>query len=390
MKNAEKNVILGCRISNPAPNRVFYKKAGDKVVITSKHYGYIKWTIHISALALSWRMVFDTMTKMSTAPFWQVFFGFGAVFVELFAQFDWGLALACAKTGHSWKAFWLKAIYLIYIVIFAFLSAVGTFSGQVNKSEQIYSQADFDKSNLQDKIKRDEKQIQNKTDEQKIEFADHGRGRKYNQLQAEIDDLKAEQAGFEAELKKASMITISSEKSVFDSMHDMIPKVPSNGFKMAFFAALMLMIYTALILTPWKVDPRILSGDDDPSESSGVSSKPQNNKEVLSEVPEPLSEVSSGVSEVNLSELSEQQNKMIYTVESLYDVEDDSDPPKKLKDLTQAWRDIMNKGVTWRDFRRYKELLEQIGAIKIEIGKNAEGVWEKNKIIEYIKSMAIN
>ncbi len=232
------------------------------MVITSKHYGYIKWTIHISALALSWRMVFDTMTKMSTAPFWQAFFGFGAVFVELFAQFDWGLALTCAKTGLSWKAFWLKAIYLIYIVVFAFLSAVGTFSGQVNKSEQIYSQADFDKSNLQDKIKRDETQIQNKSDEQKIEFADHGRGRKYNQLQAEIDNLKAEQAGFEAELKKASMITINSEKSVFDSMHDMIPKIPANGFKMAFFAALMLMIYTALILTPWKVDPKILSGDE--------------------------------------------------------------------------------------------------------------------------------
>lgn len=268
------------------------------MIVTTKHYNTVKWVIHISALALSWRMVFDTMIKMSTAPFWQAFFGFGAVFVELFAQFDWGLALAYAKAKLFWKAFWLRAIYLIYIVIFAFLSAVGTFSGQVNKSEQIYSQADFDKSSLQDKIKRDEKQIQNKTDEQKIEFADHGRGPKYNQLQKEIDNLKAEQAGFETDLKKASKITIHSEKSVFDSMHDMIPKVPANGFKMAFFAALMLMIYAALILTPWKVDPKILSGDDYLPEPTEVASKPQFKKPKPSDVAIPLYEVRSKVSEV--------------------------------------------------------------------------------------------
>ncbi|HBF35822.1 MAG TPA: hypothetical protein DDW50_00700 [Firmicutes bacterium] len=242
---------------------------------------------------------------MSSVPFWQSFFGFGAVFVELFAQFDWGLALAYAKANYFWKAFWLRTIYLIYIVIFAFLSAVGTFSGQVNKSEQIYSQADFDKSSLQDKIRRDEKQIQNKTDEQKIEFADHGRGPKYNQLQKEIDNLKAEQAGFETDLKNASIITINSEKNVFDSMHDMIPKVPANGFKMAFFAALMLMVYTALLLTPWKVDPKILSGDDDP-EPSGVAAKSQSKKLKPFDVVIPLREVLSKVSKVtpDLPEIS--------------------------------------------------------------------------------------
>lgn len=268
------------------------------MIVTTKHYNTVKWIIHISALTLSWRMVFDTMTKMSTAPFWQVFFGCGAVFVELFAQFDWGLALAYAKAKIFWKAFWLRAIYLIYIVIFAFLSAVGTFSCQVNKSEQIYSQADFDKSNLQEKIKRDEKQIRNKTDEQKIEFADHGRGPKYNQLQKEIDNLKAEQGVFESELKKASLITIHYEKNVFDSMHDMIPGVSANGFKMVFFAALMMMIYTALILTPWKIDPKLLNGDDYPPEPSKVALKPQFKKLKPADVVIPLYEVQPKVSKV--------------------------------------------------------------------------------------------
>ncbi len=60
-----------------------------------------------------------------------------------------------------------------------------------------------------------------------------------------------------------------------------------------------------------------------------------------------------------------------------------------MKDFTKAHRDIMGKGVTWREFLRYKEILEQIGAVSFEPGKKGMGKWPKRRIVDDVTNRGV-
>jgi len=317
-------------------------------------------------------------------------FVFG-IYLEIEVQYIWGLSFAYAKIGNLIKAFLLRLACSGYVII-GICFAVGFFAMEVGHKEEAVQEITQAQTNWQAKyneynrnIDYYQKQALNETDK---------RGPKAIGIEDKIAEYEEKRDALGD--RPLNTDNTSSEKvsgNVFKYAEEVFKPligVTEKFLKFLIVGYMVFMIYLGVMLTYWKIE---IDDDDEPvtsnkasSELSGVSSKQQTNKAVLSEVSRPLSEVSPGVSEAEPSEITEKQNKLLWVTESLYDVESELDPPKKLKDFTQAYRDVIGKGITWREFRHYKDLLEQIGAIKIEAGKNAAGVWEKNKIINYIKN----
>lgn len=215
---------------------------------------FVRWLIHIPALILSLVMVIDTLAGISLVPFWRNFFIGCAVYAELFGQFVRGLAAAYRKNGQHGKSFLCWLLVIVYIGAFAGVSAVGVFMTKVSTEEQRVNANADNQTQARDSYNRTKKELDNKIAEQNIEYTkNNGKGRNYDRLGEDIERLKEDLATYQSQLNAANQTVINTERSVFSYM--------PTGARIPMFIAIMFVIYTGLLLTPWPIDLKMLYGE---------------------------------------------------------------------------------------------------------------------------------
>jgi len=170
------------------------------------------------------------------------FFFLFSVFVELFAQYVRGLAAAYHKLGKKLRGFWCWLPYMVYILVFASLSAIGVFMAEVNLNEQTINHAvtvsedkkeDLKRANADLDFYRAERDKESKT----------GRGGRFRELEAKISELTDRRDRLETEIESVKPEQLESKI-----------KAPANWVKILMFAAAVMMIYIGLIITPWEIE----------------------------------------------------------------------------------------------------------------------------------------
>lgn len=233
----------------------------DNLFSAFKHY-----LIHIFGLSLSLSAIYHTMIQFSDDPLFQKFFGIGGIFAGLSIQYLWGLSAAYrerykqkGQKSDKGKSNRLWCIVILCICIFDFTSSFGVIITEIDKSDQQYSALDDVRQDIEDEIEKLETEIEEKKEQQAIEFRDNkGRGRNYNQFQVEIDVAKAEVEKLKAELSQIKTEVKTVDKSTFARLGE---KTGINPFwiELTMSLGLMFLIYYIPLLTPWDVK---LPGDN--------------------------------------------------------------------------------------------------------------------------------
>jgi uncharacterized membrane protein len=213
--------------------------------ISIKNHPTVKYTLHYSALILSIGSVWYTLFQISTNPIMQGFFTFFALLVEVAAQYFRGLAKSYSKIGKYGRAAGLWLIYLIYIVIFAGLSAVIVFKGEIDLNKQSAQNANTALTSKQASLKeyREDLAYQKL---QREEEKQTGRGPKYDAIEAKIVVDEAEIKRLENEIDAAGKNPEVYKGSSFNSLSDTLIII--------MFCSAVIIIYLILILTPWDIE----------------------------------------------------------------------------------------------------------------------------------------
>jgi hypothetical protein len=195
------------------------------------------------------------MLQLSSDPLFKIYAGSGAIFAGLFAQYLRGRAAAYRKRKWKWdrwKAVGLWFIVIIYIVIFEFISAFGVIVSKVDMEEQMYQQTSDIQTNVNTDLTDIRNDIRAKKEQRNLEFKDHGRGRKYNQFEDEIKALEDQRKKLEVKLNAVSKTSKIVSKSVFADLN-FNTGIEAKWFKISMSSALLLLIFSAPLMFPWKI-----------------------------------------------------------------------------------------------------------------------------------------
>lgn len=219
------------------------------LIINESRNKIARYSIHYIALILSISSVIYTLVQLSDNRIMQGFFVVFSFFVELFAQYIRGLASTYSRLKKRWTVVGLWFCYMVYIVVFAFLSAVGVFIAETNLSDQQYTKAAFTQEETRNEIARLNRHIAMLQQQQGRE-GETGTGPNYKFLQAKIDQDTAKRDALIASMKNVPII---KNPSVYNGLHDIF-NLPANWFKILMFGVAVLMIYLGLIITPWEIE----------------------------------------------------------------------------------------------------------------------------------------
>jgi hypothetical protein len=219
------------------------------LIINESRNKIARYVIHYIALFLSISSVIYTLVQLSDNRIMQWFFVLFSLFVELFAQYLRGLASTFSRLKKRWTVAGLWLCYMVYIVVFAFLSAVGVFIAETNLSDQQYIKAAFTQEETKNEINRLNRHIVMLQGQQGRE-GETGTGPNYKFLQNKIDQDTAKRDVLIASMKNVPII---KNPSVYNGLHDIF-NLPANWFKILMFGVAVIMIYLGLIITPWEIE----------------------------------------------------------------------------------------------------------------------------------------
>jgi hypothetical protein len=234
------------------------------LIINETRNKIVRYSIHYVALFLSVSSVIYTLVQMTDNRIMQGFFILFSLFVELFAQYIRGLASTYSRLKKRWTVVGLWCCYIVYIVVFAFLSAVGVFIAETNLSDQQYTNAAYaqgEARNEVDQINRHIKTLQQQLDRE----GETGTGPNFKYLQDQINQATAKRDTLTAKLKK---IPVIKNESVYVGLHEIF-NLPANWFKILMFGVAVIMIYLGLMITPWEIE----IGEPDPASKSRPAKK---------------------------------------------------------------------------------------------------------------------
>lgn len=358
----------------------------NRLLYLFKHHG-----IAIFGLVLSLAAVVHTMVQLSDDILFRGFFGAGGIFAVLFAQQLRGKAAAYRKRnqkGDKGKAFLLWVMVIMYIVVFEFVSAYAVLISQADKGEQAYTQIVDVQNSIKDDLKTVKADMVIKKAQRDQEFQDKGRGPKYDRFETELKVLEIKKSELETKLTATSEASKTVEKTIFIKLSEKLG-IPAGWVELAMFAGLMFLIYSAPLMNPWKIDLNP-EKQHKPMRKAGIK-KPVGTltealPEVLHEAPEPMPNSNETMTEPpepmpshdETKEVTPEQQDIIKFTEELWGDNQDQIP----KELTA----LKNISVTDRKTRKYSDYLESIGAIEKGRGVPPRAMWEKQKVIDYIKN----
>lgn len=207
------------------------------------------YVFHYVALFISVSSVIYTLVQMTDNLIMQCYWVLFAVFVEFFAQLVRGLAKSFRRLKNYWAAVGLWLIYMIYVVIFAFLSALGVFIAENNLNDQKYEAVTFNQEQTMNEIKQLNQNIETLQNQQKLEGGT-GTGPKFKYLQDQINEAIHKRDALQNKIGTNKTI---KKGSVFVNLKREV-NIPSNWFKILMFGSAALMVYTCLIITPWEIN----------------------------------------------------------------------------------------------------------------------------------------
>jgi hypothetical protein len=229
----------------------------SKLWATVKHYA-----VHAFGLALSLTAIYQTMITFSDIPLIRQFFGIGGVYAGLSIQHLRGRAAAYRKRnapGDADKASSLWAIVIACILLFDFLSSFNILTAKVDAGDQQYTAIIEQRNSIKEDIDDIKADLRTKKEEQKAEFANKGRGKRYDTYQVEITNLEAELDQRKADLAALNTKAAIAKKSMFARLSEKTG-IPAAWFEFAMFFGMMFLIYFVPLLTPWQVELERVSG----------------------------------------------------------------------------------------------------------------------------------
>ncbi len=221
-----------------------------KLLSTVKHYA-----VHAFGLALSLSAIFHTMTSFSDALIFKAFFGAGGIYAGLSIQYLRGLAAAYKRRGSKKdieRARGLWVIVLACILVFDFLSSFSVLNNQISTGDQQYAVLVERRQTIRADIESLRADIREKKAQQKAEFADKGRGPRYNAFEVEIEAKEESLARLKNDLAKVTSEMEAADKSFFVDLSEK-SGIPSFWIEFTMCAALMFLVYFVPLLTPWNV-----------------------------------------------------------------------------------------------------------------------------------------
>lgn len=339
------------------------------------------------------------------------------LYIEYEVQYILGLSNTYKKLGRpSW---WLRGIYIGYIIIFGLFSGIGFFATEISVQESAAEKVESIETNNQSRINQLNRLIETTTNRIDNEYNDnHGIGPNYQQMQRELDNYNRELQQLLVASK--TVITVEKKTQIKDMFANLskVLHIPKEVLIIFMFGYALSIVYIALTIKPVEiptaeiVPDEILLNTPEPApvvkvikkyylrqpkrkletepKTEPVTALPKlyEVKPIVSEVPIKKEMITDSVSKVVAEPekpkvLSIKQEKLIKFAEHVY-----TDNPNRLNGLTPAWNKLRehNVAVTYRECADLMAKLNEIGAINTEPG-NTKANWPLERTIEYIKNM---
>ena len=302
-------------------------------------------------------------------------------YIEYEAQYLLGLSNAYKKTGKAYK--WLLGVYLGYIIIFGLFSGIGFFATEISIQETASQKIETIEANNQERIKQLRALIDSKSQIQVQEYQDNnGVGPVYKQMQREIDSYNLEIKELLARSKTTVIIDKKAQaKDMFANLSK-VTYIPKELLIIIMFGYALSIVYIALTIKPMEVDLESKNADKSEPISPIADAK---GIVIGSEISrqEPVQ------TEKNQQEpaANDEQSKFVSYVNELYHGIDDSkikSGPVELNGLLKVRKNLRGI-VSDRKCQKYKETLNNWGAIVTNNGLNSLGMWPKADIINKIR-----
>jgi flagellar basal body-associated protein FliL len=184
-----------------------------------------------------------------------------ACYIDLLAQYIWGLSFAYAEIHKGGKAFGLRFVYIVYILVFVVLSAIGVFMAEINTIEAEAQATRTASQHIADQYDEYTRQINNLID-QGAKESDTGRGPRAREIDAKITELRTLRDALPSSetVTKSNKTSVTKVRTTFQSLHEVL-KLSANFFKVVMFFAAMFMLCLGNMLTPWKVSLKVTKAD---------------------------------------------------------------------------------------------------------------------------------
>lgn len=191
------------------------------------------------------------LVNISNILWIQIIMGGLGLYVEYEAQRIWGLSYAYKRAGK--RGWWLKAVYLGYIIIFALMSGVGFFATEINIQETTAAKVEAIEHNNQRRVDQLYKEIDRVSSQIQRE-GQTGVGGKYQGLQTELNGYNNELKDLMQQGKTGIKVEVKAQtKDMFANLSNALWGIPKNILILVMFASALVIVYIGLMLKPMQV-----------------------------------------------------------------------------------------------------------------------------------------
>lgn len=217
---------------------------------------YIREVANVVFLITSCALTVHGIVQISNHPIIQWWVGAFAVTVDVYMQYvlAWGRWLW--KTNF-WKAIGLFFIYLVYMIVYNFLFAIGFFMTELDMKEQVALQKTIVAQTNSRRVEEINSSITILNKHLDSE-AQSGYGTRSQKIVEEKNNLIKEREKLIESLSQTSTDQVEVIRNVFSSLEKVFKPLfncTANLLKILVFSALVLTMQVCLILTSWNINP---------------------------------------------------------------------------------------------------------------------------------------
>lgn len=215
---------------------------------------WIKRLVNMIFLTFSCALIVYFLIQVTANPIIKWCVGIFAVSLDIFAQYL--LALGRHKhKQHDHSAYWLFALYAVYVLVYAVPSAVGFFMVELDQQDQIASTVELNRQINMDRLKQVSNSI-NTLNLQLLTESKTGYGKNSQKIMSELKQLENEQKGLQIDLKSSPKSLQATAKNVFKCLSKPFG-LPEGLVTVFIFTACVISLYVGLILTSWDLSENV-------------------------------------------------------------------------------------------------------------------------------------
>lgn len=210
----------------------------------------IRYTINLACLTISTGLIIKFLQSLSNDPIYMVAVVPLSILVEVLAQLSLSKGLFNWKNHHKIASVVFLAMFTLYLICFAMLSAIAFFNAEIMAQESAGERVKFAESAERDKWASNNQLIASLNKQLETE-SKTGYGDRSTAIMEQIAKLKTEQKELESKFNRDS-----TTQKLIDTFSELALTIgiPANILKIIVFGTLILFIYYGSIVTSWEID----------------------------------------------------------------------------------------------------------------------------------------